>query len=438
MIDSSIKLTVGGDVQAKGGTYLTRPADEQLLQACLAGEFAYVLACRQIGKSSLKNAVAEHLIAQGIKVARIDLNRIGQSVKDAEDWYLSLQAEIARTLNLKVDIEKWNESQPRHSTLTQRFLRFLDEVVLTAISEQVVIFIDEIDLTLGLPFTGDFFAAIRTIHNDRAQNPDYHRLTFVLLGVATPDELISDNNRTPFNIGRAIPIRDFTEAECGVFLQVIQTKYPTHAKNYFKQIYNWTNGHPYLTQKLCAAVISSPDTNDSNLVNKLVKQIFLNEQDQAESNLQFVQTSILNDPEKDRMLKIYQEIIEGKKVGNDEKSPAINRLKLSGLIVAENDILKPRNKIYTETFNSKWIRRHLPQENGFFTTCFLYVFFGGVIIIPLIALFSALVIATYEISRGFITPNQWLAYLYTVLILTITGSLLFLLFRVGNKWWRSR
>jgi hypothetical protein len=33
-----------------------------------------------------------------------------------------------------------------------------------------------------------------------ATDPEYERLTFVLLGVASPDELIADKQRTPFNI----------------------------------------------------------------------------------------------------------------------------------------------------------------------------------------------------------------------------------------------
>ncbi len=38
---------------------------------------------------------------------------------------------------------------------------------------------------------------------------EYKRLTFCLLGVATPSNLIADKNRTPFNIGRAITLTKF-------------------------------------------------------------------------------------------------------------------------------------------------------------------------------------------------------------------------------------
>lgn len=76
-----------------------------------------------------------------------------------------------------------------------------------------MIFVDEIDSTIGLPFADDFFAAFRACFNARAIEPAFERLTFVLLGVATPDQLIQDPARTPFNIGKRIDLNDFRPDE---------------------------------------------------------------------------------------------------------------------------------------------------------------------------------------------------------------------------------
>src|SRR4051812_21917851 len=43
--------TTGGTVQAGGGVYLSRRADDELLALCREGEFAFVLTARQMGKS---------------------------------------------------------------------------------------------------------------------------------------------------------------------------------------------------------------------------------------------------------------------------------------------------------------------------------------------------------------------------------------------------
>src|SRR5205085_11483007 len=78
---------------------------------------------------------------------------------------------------------------------------------------RLVIFVDEIDAVRSLPFsTDEFFAAIRECYNRRTQDSTFERLTFCLLGVATPSDLIQDTRTTPFNIRRRIELTDFTAA----------------------------------------------------------------------------------------------------------------------------------------------------------------------------------------------------------------------------------
>jgi serine/threonine protein kinase len=361
MANHAMKLAVGGPVQAKYGTYLSRPADEQLLQACQAGKFAYVLACRQIGKSSLMFATSEKLTQAAVQSALIDLNSIGQTV-EPDSWYFSFIDELARKLKLKVDVPQWWESRPRLLTPTQRFLQFLREVLLEEIPGPIVIFVDEIDMTLGLGYTDDFFAAIRSVHNDRAQHPAYRRLTFVLLGVATPDELIKDHTRTPFNVGQAITLEDFTKDECQPFRLEIEARYPEQGAHFFDCVYDWTNGHPYLTQKLCDALLkaNAPAVETDGLVDILVRKFFLAAEARSEDNIQFVQTRVTSDPYAHEMLKTYRRILERQEpVYDDEQSPPLNRLKLYGLVVARNGKLEVRNKLYTQAFGLAWINEML-------------------------------------------------------------------------------
>ena len=88
--------TVGGTVQASGGLYIPRKADEDLLALCRAGTFAYVLTSRQMGKSSLMVRTAERLAQEGIRSVIIDLKQIGVQVT-AEEWYLGLLTTIEET-----------------------------------------------------------------------------------------------------------------------------------------------------------------------------------------------------------------------------------------------------------------------------------------------------------------------------------------------------
>lgn len=363
----TVKFVVGGTVQVKDGTYLERPADTELYQVCKQGDFAYVLGSRQIGKSSLMNSTEQKLRGEGIRTAVIDLTSIG-SATDEEIWYYSLTTELSYRLQLKTDVDRWWNEQPSRLSSTQQFQLFLREVVFEEIPESIVVFIDEIDFTLGLDFTDGFFAAIRSIYQKRAQDEKYKRLTFVLLGTATPDELISNNRYTPFNIGKPINLQDFTKDECLLLQDGIEVVHPQQAKDYFNQIYHWTNGHPYLTQKLCDAVVQTTE-NDPDLVDRIVDNIFFTPEARSEHNIQFVQSSIIRDRYAQAMLRIYKRVIDGQSIANDEFSPAISRLKLYGILVNEHGQLKVRNKIYAQAFHKDWademlksIRLDLPEK----------------------------------------------------------------------------
>lgn len=78
----------------------------------------------------------------------------------------------------------------------QRFDEFIEKVLLTSLQSNIVILIDEIDSILSLNFSSeDFFAWIGSCYEKRTRNQEYKLLTFALLGVATPSNLIPDTRR---------------------------------------------------------------------------------------------------------------------------------------------------------------------------------------------------------------------------------------------------
>src|SRR4030095_3831413 len=99
----------------------------------------------------------------------------------------------------------------------------------------------------------EFFAGIREFYNRRTEDPDLNRLTFCLLGVATPSDLIRDTRTTPFNIGQRIELTDFNEVEAAPLVQGLGRDESVGA-TFLRRILYWTGGHPYLTQRLCQSV----------------------------------------------------------------------------------------------------------------------------------------------------------------------------------------
>jgi len=115
------------------------------------------------------------------------------------------------------------------------------------------IFVDEIDVVRSLPFSADeFFAAIRQFYVGRATDPDLNRLTFCLLGTATPADLIQDTRTSPFNIGKRVEVLDFTPDEAAPLAEGLHDA--EQGKSLLERILYWTGGHPYLTQRLCRSV----------------------------------------------------------------------------------------------------------------------------------------------------------------------------------------
>jgi hypothetical protein len=305
-------------------------------------------------------STAEQLKAEGVATVTIDLSQMGSQL-DAETWYLGLLTTIEDSLELETDVIEWWEKH-KHLGMTQRFTVFLSQVLLSAIQAQIVVFIDEIDTTLSLDFTDDFFVAIRYLYNVRADIPELKRLSFVLIGVATPDDLIADPQRTPFNIGQRVDLTDFTFEEAQPLTKGLDLS-PEKAEKVLRWVMKWTSGHPYLTQRLCLVIsdIDEGDLSEEN-VNRVVASTFLDETSELDNNLQFVRDMLTKRaPDPTAVLTTYREIRMGRRpVLDEEQSLVKSYLKLSGVVRRENDVLIVRNPIYEEVFDRKWVMEHWP------------------------------------------------------------------------------
>ncbi len=313
----------GGTLRADSPSYVGRQADRDLLQGLIQGEFCYVLISRQMGKSSLMVRTANKLREQGINVIALDLTAVGQNLTP-EQWYDGLILRMGRQLRLEDELEDFWKANDRFSPV-QRLIMAIRDVAMLKRHGPLVIFVDEIDTVRSLPFsTDEFFAAIRECYNRRTVDPEFNRLTFCLLGVATPSDLIRDPRTTPFNIGRRIELNDFTPEEAAplagglgvgervggslgervngeapattpplsVQRSVLDVQSSTageqrrtsniehrpfnEAPRLLERILYWTNGHPYLTQRLCRAIaeanaqITTAGATDPHLPTNLV------------------------------------------------------------------------------------------------------------------------------------------------------------------------
>jgi len=359
-------FSVGMPLHAVRAGYVRRRADDQLYDAVMAGRYAHVLAPDRSGKSSLIAATAARLESNGHKIAILDLEQIGDrdGGTDSGRWYYSVAYRLLRQLRIRYDLQSWWQDKNILSN-RQRLFEFYSEVILQHLGGQIVVFVDEIQCIEDLPYADQMLTSIRAAHNARTTDPDFSRLCFVLLGECDPVSLMQEAELSPFNVTQQIQLDDFSREDLELFATELDLGHDD-ASTALDRIYFWTNGQPYLSQKLARAVArESAAGNIEELVDRIAtRQLAGRAALHSEPHMSHIHRGIVNDTKRcEPLLNLYGKIRKGIEVPADLGSPLQRRLMAIGLLVIDEESnVIVRNRLYELVFTARWANENLPTH----------------------------------------------------------------------------
>jgi len=350
-------------------SYIEREADDVLYKSLSTGDFCYILTSRQMGKSSLAKRVSYKLEKDGLKCVYIELNIIGRNPTE-EEWYFSISDKICEQSGVKFNLNEWWTQNKKYTSL-ERFAKFIDYLV-KHIDQKIIVFIDEIDLVLSIGSlqTDDFFAAIRGLYQERANDSRFNNISFALIGVAAPNDLMKDTQRTPFNIGKAISLQNLDYNKAYPILSKGLPGNDDLKKIIIQQIFKWTGGQPYLTQVLCMRISEDINIHESEYeyqIENIITNAIKNEP-KITDHIGYVAKRLLGMPEYTlQMLGCYQKIYNGEEVKIIANDATQIYLRLTGLVMQDKDHLIISNKIYKTYFTDIWINASFYKNNKYYS-----------------------------------------------------------------------
>ena len=333
-----------GTVPFSSPVYITRTEERSIFDKINKKEWVTIVGSRQTGKTTLMHRIQGHYQSErGFATSLLDLSTFNNSELSTVEWLEEFSNSLVQSLHpyFKEDI---SISTPKS---TSELKMFFGEIKENLDNPNLLLFFDEAS---AVPdnIRDVLYNNIRYIYT--AQNgtsPASRKLKnirFVFAGVFDPLKLIQDSENSPFNISYISYLTDFSLEQVRLLLENLKMMDPhIDVENIASLTYEFTNGHPHLTQQLgywlAEVMRETPSQSNYELVKKLAFNLL------STSNVtHVVRRSIESEPEE---LELLKDVLSGKIISFTRGSSLVARFELIGAISESSDEkCQIRNKIY--------------------------------------------------------------------------------------------
>jgi hypothetical protein len=237
----------GGPVRLESPFYVARPHDDTARQRIVEkGRTLLLRGSRQIGKSSLLARLYQHALDNKVRTVYIDFQMFDHTqLQSLDKLLLSIGNQIGDDLNANnLPDATWKAARTPQQNLT----RYLQEEIIGATTDPIVLLMDEVDRLFAFPdYRDDFFALVRYWHSRRAIDPRLARLNLVLAYSTEASMFIKNANQSPFNVGEVFELGDFTRPQ----FEQLNFKHGTPVKSAtdIDKLLEIIGGHPFLVRQ---------------------------------------------------------------------------------------------------------------------------------------------------------------------------------------------
>jgi len=227
--------------------YIDRPPTEQRCFEAITkpGGLIRIKAPQKMGKTWLVDRLLHFAQQQDYAIVPINLLRIESAVaSDLERFLKYFCTRVTRQLGIENNLrDYWDEELGSNTSCTEYF----ESYILQNTDKPIVLALDNVDRLFPYDtVAANFFSLMRAWYEDARILPDWQRLRLII-SHSTDIYPTLNINRSPFNVGLAIELAEFSQPQ---LLQLAQKQGIFHdSPEKVDALEALLGGHPYLFQQ---------------------------------------------------------------------------------------------------------------------------------------------------------------------------------------------